>query len=316
MEELKARYAKLDAEVKAKHNKLNAEVKEKHDKLNAEVETLGRGNVDLNAHVRELNKQVETLQQKNENYVKQVVVELNEDNPEHLPELLCRFEKENKNILLYYVAFLACLIIQLGQLYLVGILMADDVIKNVTEIEKWVDEGLLDWANGTRSSYNGTGEIEFVTALRNGTLVLTDEGFSAALYNQLIGIPLLWLYLVTEINAIFFKNEYYFNFIFSDSGDSAALVVLFGQIVVAFGVAFACSQSVMTSSLDTVATIQASIEAFFVLEIDDKLLPVLWTCFQSKGRVHQFDMYALGVLKCEHLSAYVHMWVCRFACTY
>ena len=302
------------AKAKSKAKSKTKSAKRQRDRKREQNQTENQTPDSTDSHAyfqSELNKQVDILQQQNEDFMKQAVelkkqvvelkkqvVGLSEGEPDHLPELLFRFEEKNKSVALFSGAFLACLSIQFGQLSLARILMADDAIKQVSEIDKWVADGLLDWANGTRSSYNDTDQMEFLATLRNGTLVLTDEGFDAAWRNQVIGILLLWLFLVAEINAIFFKNEYHFKG-FAYNG-APAVLVLFLQIIVAFWVAFACSASVMNSSLDTVATIQASLEAFFVLEIDDKLLPVLWTIVAPKGLVHHCDVHALCTLKCGY----------------
>ena len=116
-------------------------------------------------------------------------------------------------MLLRFGVSCSCLFIQFVQLYSVRTLLADDTIKQVSEIDKWVAEGLLDWANGKSSSYNDTNEIDFLATLRDGTLVLTEEGSGFVCRNQLVGIAVLCSFLVAEINAIIFKNAYPFKLI-------------------------------------------------------------------------------------------------------
>merc|ERR1711939_545043 len=58
---------------------------------------------------------------------------------------------------------------------------------------------------------------------------------------------------------------------------------MLGQVATNVIVAVACGTKIVTSSLDLPETLSAAIEAFFILEIDDALLPFLTFIVQPKG---------------------------------
>ena len=64
-----------------------------------------------------------------------------------------------------------------------------------------------------------------------------------------------------------------------------AWIVLLGQIAVTFVVVSACAQSIITSSLLSTKTMEAAIDAFFVLEIDDKWVSVGWNLIPHAGAI-------------------------------
>ena len=109
---------------------------------------------------------------------------------------------------------------------------------------------------------------------------LTEKGSETSKFNILIGLALLTGFLASELGDLFFSNEYHFMDEMPTWRHVAraflAWIVLIGQIVVSLAVTPVCVGSIITSSLDTTDTMDASIAAFFVMELDDKLVPILF----------------------------------------
>merc|ERR1739848_683366 len=118
---------------------------------------------------------------------------------------------------------------------------------------------------------------------------------------MVLGLVILSAFVLKDASAIFFTHGYqFFDHQMFDGGGEVhwelwpqfvcryvlgGLVTLL-QIATNVYVAIACGTKVVTSSLDVTETLSAAIDAFFVLEIDDALLPFLTFLVQPKG--HQF----------------------------
>lgn len=214
------------------------------------------------------------------------IQQLEEDagEPDHLPELLLRIDNTMPGTIC--TMLVVCVLLQVLQLYIINEFLDSSVYLPFQDIKHWVDEGLLEWSNG--SNYDGYKDLDNINVLEyfsNGQLGLTDEGYKTSLGNIVFGVTLLLFFHVAEMTAVFCENEYHLKV---DAPKDALrryaeLVILAFQVVNAATVIRAAAQSVLTNSLDTVETIEAALNAFFILEIDDKLLPVMWTCVKHKG---------------------------------
>ena len=114
-----------------------------------------------------------------------------------------------------------------------------------------------------------------------------DCGFTTGFRNVVIGLTILGAFIVKDASDIFFLNEYQWvdhsasRSIYYRAGST--FFVLFLQIITNVYVAIACGTKIVSSSLDLPETLSAAINAFFILEIDDALLPFLTTVLQPKG---------------------------------
>ena len=197
-----------------------------------------------------------------------------DDGPDHLPELVLRLEGP-----CVYVAQILCNAIQGLQIYLATLLMRANANVQVSDIEGWDRKRFIEWQNGT-NAYGKADDVNFLAAFREGTIALSEEGFSMGRKSIFLGVTLLIIFEIKELHDIFCKNKYHLK----DGALGPATVVLVGQLVVCFWLVFACTHSVITSSLDTATTIEASTAAFFILEIDENLLGLLWTRFRRFRR--------------------------------
>ena len=196
------------------------------------------------------------------------------EQPDDLPDMVLRADKSDAS-----VVFIMSFLIHCTQFYFVEMLMIDDVYKSFTDIENLVQDNLIVWGNDS-NPYNATDEINILDAFHKGDIALTDEGWRISLRNILAGLALTLSFQLADLSNIFFVFKYDW---YNKEHWFLGTLALFGQIFMAFWVAFACTQSIITSSLDTSDCVAASIENFFILEIDDKLLLVMWAALKSKG---------------------------------
>ena len=134
----------------------------------------------------------------------------------------------------------------------------------------------MQWTGANRSLYDATDDVDFLDAIKAGNITLTEEGFQTSWRNISVGLVLLVSFALAELNALFVTNEYHA----AKAGDLEtflAYMVLLFQLGVQCAVVYGCVSSILTCSLGTSATIHAAIEAFFLMEIDDMLVPVIWT---------------------------------------
>ena len=194
--------------------------------------------------------------------------------PDHLPELLLRINDAK----LVFIFMVLCLAIQMCQLYIVN--QMADVSLSSTLVTTWESDGLLNWT----SNKPETPEIDIMEQLQNGNLVLTDAGRKSSKINIMIGVALLFISHFHQLNAVIFTNDYHV-----DGRDhfvrKASWVVTLGQVIVGSFVVFACAKNVIVSSVDSAETLENSLYAFFILEIDDQLLALMWVLVpgQKKG---------------------------------
>ena len=227
--------------------------------------------------VKELSTLVQQLQKENSGYRARLgkcekAVE-QDGPPDHLPELVLRLKGPA-----LCVAQMLCHAIQGLQIALATFLMRANAKVEVSNIEGWASDRLIKWQNGT-NPYDKGDDVDFLAAFRDGTIALSDEGFSMGWKSIFLGMAPLIIFEIKELTDIFCKNEYHLK----DGALGPATMMLVGQLVVCLWVVFACTQSVVTSSLDTATTIEASTAAFFILEIDDNLLGLMWARFRHHG---------------------------------
>merc|ERR1719506_124585 len=98
------------------------------------------------------------------------------------------------------MAVLMSFLLQVGQFLFAVILARDDVTKEVKDIKQLVDDGLL---NCSIDWNHSKGDINFLTAIRTGTIVLTDKGWQTSVPNLLVGTALFLLFLAAELNSAF-----------------------------------------------------------------------------------------------------------------
>ena len=207
----------------------------------------------------------------------QLKKDTDEDNsaPENFPEIV--FWVDRRRYGAWFIIFAVLVCVQLAQLKLGKYVSSDDSIREISDINGWVDEGLLEW-RANRSDYASMDKLDIFEAMKKGDIGLTDEGFAICWPNIVLGSALFWCYLFNELNALLLVNK------FPASAKDApcyqialAMIVLALQLNIAFWVGTVCANFAIASSLDTSKTIQAAIEAFFIMEIDETLIPVIWT---------------------------------------
>ena len=309
-----AKCEKTLLETRARLAKCEEALQETRGQVSSQDEALGgirTGQQENRALLDKHDERLEKYEQRLNDY-DESLSEVHEDNnkPDHLPEILLRVKGKALGGL-----WVACHVIQGLQIWLVTFLMHDGACVQVSEIKDWSTDGLLESQNGTIACYSQNGTVacysdgdnvdilaafrdgddfDLLAAFRDGTIVLSNDGFRTSWMNIAVGLVLLGSFQMSELSAIFMTNEYHAK----DWTFIPATSVLIGQIFVCFWVAFACGQSVVTSSLDTVATMQASTVAFFVLDIDDQLLDPIWSCFRHRGAT-LYNYW--NALTCEHV---------------
>ena len=196
--------------------------------------------------------------------------------PDHLPELLLRIEDRK----LVFIFMVLCIAIQMAQLYIVTKIA--DVSVSYTLVKTWRSDGLVTYWGKCSDTFKK--EIDIIEELKNGNLVLTDAGRKSSQINMMIGVALLFISHFHQLNAVIFTNDYHV-----DGRDhfviKASWVVTLGQVIVGSFVVFACAQNVIVNSVDSAETLENSLYAFFILEIDDQLLALMWVLVpgQKKG---------------------------------
>ena len=205
-----------------------------------------------------------------------------DDDEKHLPELLLRVSVDDEHFWPKLMGlFIGALSIQALQYYsIMRWHFADDVVES-KEIHDWVENGLMEWKHGTNVT-NRSEDVDFMSAVRSGTIRLTSEGYWESSANMFIGMVLLVCYQVQELCKIYLTNKYHFEdrtVKHSERYDKTefrltlAWIVLLGQIAVLFLGAFGGAKALLNNnSLDAGETIESSIAAFCVLEMDDQLL--------------------------------------------
>ena len=213
-----------------------------------------------------------------------------DDKEEHLPEVLLRVSTDDKSFWWKLVPlFVFSSLIQALQVYITFLLMDDDAKIQLVEWTKFIYDKLLE----SSTEYNANDpnalfykEVDFLPAFKNDAH-LTEEGLQTSMFNIVIGMALLLGFLSSELDALLRSNEYHFMDRMTTWRHVARTflgwIVLIGQITIVLVVTSACVGSIITSSLDTTKTVEASIAAFFVLEIDDKLVPVVWPAIPYDG---------------------------------
>ena len=178
---------------------------------------------------------------------------------------------------------------------------------SLEDVDQWVRDGFLEWKNNTiRANYDDDDEIDVVNAFKTDKLVTTDEGFTTSWHNIVFGVSLLLGFHLSELNDVFYDNKYRLGKIEGNGvcRVMAAWLVLLMQVVVASCVILAAARSVLTNSLETVSTIEAALNAYFILEIDDKILPVFWTCIKEKGVMQLVLCLTTGACICDFVLRY------------
>lgn len=210
------------------------------------------------------------------------IVAIEEDigEPDHWPGLLLRVKGPRGWIIGVWVA---CLLIQIFQLYIINLLREDAAQVPLSRVEGWISDGFLDYTQAYNDTFKENRAVDMLDAYDTGALVLTQKGSNTRWRNIFMGIGLLMTRHYYELNAIFCSNDYELkdqDFLRREMSWHALL----GQIVVGAYVVFACAQSVFVNALDTAGTLEKSLYAFFILEIDDQLVPLAWTlvrCFKQ-----------------------------------
>lgn len=221
---------------------------------------------------------------KNEEQTAESIDDIKDDTPNDLADIVMQV----KTPWVAFITFIGCHCIQLLQLYVVRVRLENDSTATGEDVDSWFNDGLVAWKDDeTRAAHNTSPEINVLEAFRTGTVELTDKGVAESRSNIAIGMLLLLAFYASEIHTIFVTNEYHIQRACTSLGvRMMSSSVLYGQIIVASWVVFVCAQGIMTGSLDTAATIAHSIETFFILEIDDKLLPVIWSCVKGIHEPH------------------------------
>ena len=130
------------------------------------------------------------------------------DDPEHLSQMLFLVSGSCT----VKVAVVMSFVLQIGQFLFAVILARDDVTKEVGDIKKLVDDGLLSWCDQSSNDCNRPegDQINFLAAIRTGTIVLTDKGWQTSVPNMLVGTALLLIFLAAELNSAFRSRKHRF----------------------------------------------------------------------------------------------------------
>ena len=216
--------------------------------------------------------------------------------PKHLAELLFRVKGWP-----LWVLFTLCLLVQLGQIYLVNVALDADADVETHEIEEWIEDGILERRHNARNSCHPCDTVAILTAFRNNTISFTKNGWRISWHNMLVGVILVLYFQLAKLICIFFTYEYH---IPGRHNICPAVTVLLGKIAVCVSVGLAASQSMVTSSLDSEKTIQAAIKLFFILGIDEIFLALAWELLrQYKNDAVMDGLFFIPL----HAHAYIHL---------
>ena len=241
--------------------------------------------------------------------------------PTHLPDLILRCAiwdaPEVSNKFFYYqlfAAFLASIGIQIFQGILAYFLLQDGKSATGNLVDKWIADGFLLWHNAASNATSSPGyqferarkaageyEIDMMQYRGGNNIAVTqcdywdvsnaDCGVAVASSNIVAGIAILYAFIIKDASDIFLVNRYQWmdHSVWHDLSKQSylriffAIIVLLMQIGLNVFIAIACGFKLVSSSLDFAETLSAAIDAFFVLEIDDALMPTLVTLIRPTG---------------------------------
>ena len=186
----------------------------------------------------------------------QLKKDTDEDNsaPENFPEIV--FWVDRRRYGAWFLIFALSLCVQLAQLKLGKYVSSDDSIREISDINGWVDEGLLEW-RANRSDYASMDKLDIFEAMKKGDIGLTDEGFRMSWPKIILGNLVFWCFLLHELNALVFVDKYPAHARNAPEYQiSSAIVVMVARLNVALWVATVCAKVAIVSSLDEATSIQ------------------------------------------------------------
>lgn len=136
--------------------------------------------------------------------------------------------------------------------------------------------------------------IYYVYVLTTNCVGITQNGSDLIVYHIVLGASILCAYIISDMLKIFFHNKYRFGGNCDSTKNccrnTGGIIVVIGQTIINIIVGIACGIAIAATCFNIGGMIIIAVEAFFVLELDDLLVPVFHCCCRYQGHKRKDEL--------------------------